>query len=74
MLGDRSAVVLEVRPVEIHGSRFVDVTVRLDDGTRISSRIGQESAPEGLSNGDAVVVSTALNMIVAIRLADPTDL
>ena len=45
MLGERSGVVDQLRPVAIHGARFVDVVVVLDDGSRLEGRLGAESVP-----------------------------
>lgn len=67
MLGEREAVIEEARPVSIHGAAFVDVTVGYPDGTRETARLGAESAPVDLEAGEHVLVSTAVNMIVAIR-------
>jgi hypothetical protein len=71
VLGDRDAVVLEVRRFEIHGSGFVDVTVVLQDRSTMTARIGAESVPPEMAPGDHVTVSLAMNMIVAIRASDP---
>jgi len=67
MLGSREAVVLEIRRFDIHGSGFVDVTVIFSDRSTSSARLGAESVPPDLAQGDHVVVSTAVNMIVAIE-------
>ena len=67
MLGEVEAVVLEVRPWDVHGVGYVDVTVAFPDGTTDTARLGPESVPEDLRAGDRVVVSRAVNMIVAIR-------
>ena len=58
-----------VRPWEVHGVRYVDVTVGYADGTTETARLGPESAPEDVAPGDRVVVSRAVNMIVSIRRA-----
>jgi len=67
MLGAREAVVLEVRRFDIHGSGFVDVTVLYPDRSTSSARLGTESVPPDLAQGEHVVVSRAVNMIVAIE-------
>ena len=67
MLGDREAAIRDVREVDVHGSRFVDVTVAYEGGEVESARLGAESVPEGLRVGERVVVARAVNMIVAIR-------
>lgn len=67
MLGERDALVLEVSPFDIHGVPHVDVRVAYRDRTVDTARLGGESVPEGLAAGQEVIVSVALNMIVAIR-------
>jgi hypothetical protein len=67
VLGDREGTVREVREVQIHGSRFADVTVDYPDGVIETARLGAESIPGGLQAGERVIVSRAMNMIVSIR-------
>ncbi|HZD17229.1 MAG TPA: hypothetical protein VE669_03705 [Actinomycetota bacterium] len=67
MLGEREAEVVDVRPWDVHGVGYVDVTVAYEDGTVETARLGPESVPEGLHAGERVRVNTAVNMIVAIR-------
>ncbi len=67
MLGEREALVVAVTPFDVHGVAHVDVSVAYRDRSTASARLGAESVPSGLVPGDEVVVSTALNMIVALR-------
>lgn len=67
MLGSRDAVVLDVRPWDVHGVAYLDVTVGFPDGTTDTARLGAESVPDGLVRGEVVSVSSAVNMIVAIE-------
>jgi hypothetical protein len=67
VLGEVEAVVLEVRPWDVHGVGYVDVTVAFADRTTDTARLGPESVPVDLQAGERVVVSRAVNMIVAIR-------
>ena len=67
MLGEVDAVVLEVKPWDVHGVGYVDVTVAYQDRTTETARLGPESVPEDLRAGEEVVVSKAVHMIVAIR-------
>ena len=69
MFGDRDAVVRDVRPWEVHGVPYVDVTVSYEDGSSEVARLGVESVPADLGVGDRVAVSRAVNMIVSIRRA-----
>jgi len=73
VLGEREAVVLEVRAFDIHGSGFVDVTVVFPDRSTASARLGAESVPADLEVGDEVLASMAMNMVVAIRRADAQE-
>jgi hypothetical protein len=69
VFGDRDAVVREVRPWDVHGVPYVDVTVSYEDGSSEVARLGVESVPADLAVGDRVAVSRAVNMIVSIRRA-----
>jgi len=58
---------MEVRPWDVHGVAYVDVTVAYPDRVLETARLGPESVPEDLRVGERVLVSKAVNMIVAIR-------
>jgi hypothetical protein len=66
MLEHREAQVLEVRPFDIHGSRFVDVTVAYPDGSVDRARLGAESVPGGLEVGERVLVRRVMTTIVEL--------
>ena len=67
MLGEREGLVMEVKPWDVHGVAYVDVTVAYPDRVLETARLGPESIPEDLQPGERVIVSRAVNMIVAIR-------
>ncbi len=67
MLGAVEAMVIEVRPYDVHGVPYVDVTVALPDRSTQTARLGRESVPLELEAGEPVIVRTAVNMIVAIE-------
>lgn len=67
VLGEQEAVVLEVKPWDVHGVGYVDVTVVFPDRAVENARLGAESIPGDLEAGERVMVSRAVNMIVAIR-------
>ena len=69
VLGEQEAVVLEVKPWDVHGVSYVDVTVVFPDRAVENARLGAESIPENLEAGERVMVSRAVNMIVSIRRA-----
>lgn len=58
---------VDVRPFDVHGVAHVDVTVAYVDRRLESARLGVESVPADLAAGEEVLVSRAVNMIVAIR-------
>ena len=58
---------VEVKPWDVHGVGFVDVTVVYPDRVLETARLGPESIPQDLRAGDHVVVSRAVNLIVGIR-------
>jgi len=67
MLGDRDAVVTEVKPFDLHGVTYCDLAVTFSDGSTQSARLGPESVPHGLKTGDRVLVTMAANMVVSLR-------
>ncbi len=67
MLGEQQAIVLDAKPLEVHGVGFVDVTLRLRDGGTVSARLGSESAPSDLQAGEEVLAMRAANMVVSIK-------
>jgi hypothetical protein len=71
MLGEHSGVVLEVRPFELHGVRYSDVTVKFEDASIDTARLGPEAVPDGIQAGDKVMAMRAANMIVSLRRPEP---
>lgn len=69
MLGEQEAVVVEVRPWDVHGVAHVDLTLVYPDRSVETARLGKESAPEGLIAGEHVVVMKAMNVVVEVRRA-----
>lgn len=69
VLGEREAMVIEVKPWDVHGVGYVDVTVAYRDRSVETARLGRESVPDDLGAGDEVLVSTAVNMIIGLRKA-----
>jgi hypothetical protein len=69
VLGEQEAVVLEVKPWDVHGVAYVDVTVVFPDCAVENARLGAESIPMDLEAGERVMVTRAVNMIVSIRRA-----
>ena len=67
MLGELEAVVVEVKPWDVHGVGYVDVTVVFPDRMLETARLGPESIPADLQPGENVIVNKVVNMIVGIR-------
>lgn len=60
---------MEVKPWDVHGVGYVDVTVEYRDRRLETARLGPESVPDDLKSGEQVVVRLAANMIVSIERA-----
>ena len=60
---------MEVKPWDVHGVGYVDVTVVYPDRAVETARLGPESVPDELQPGEQVLVTKAVNMIVGIRRA-----
>ena len=67
MLGEQEAVIVEVRPWDVHGVMHVDLTLVYPDRSVETARLGQESVPEGLTAGEHVLVMKAMNVVVEVR-------
>ena len=67
MLGEAEALVVDVKPVDVHGVGYLDVTVAYRDRTMETARLGAESVPDDLRPGEEILVSKAVNMIVSVR-------
>jgi hypothetical protein len=67
MLGEQDALVLEVRPLSVHGLGFVDVKVAFRDRSVHEARLGPESVPPDLQPGERILAMLAANMIVSLR-------
>jgi hypothetical protein len=70
MYGDETATVRAVRPFELHGLPWWDVSIELDGGRLEEVRLGDEAVPGGLAPGDRVRVARA--GLVVIGLARET--
>jgi hypothetical protein len=67
MFGEQEVIVLEVKPFELHGLTYSDVTVGFPDRTVEHARLGPEGVPERLHPGEKVLATRAANMIVSLR-------
>jgi hypothetical protein len=67
MMGEVEAVVVEASTFDLHGVRYVDVTVGYPDRRTEHARLGPEGSPDDLSAGERVLVTRVANLIVSIR-------
>ncbi len=67
MLGEVEAEVLEVKPFDLHGVVYQDVTLAFRDGSVDQARLGPEGVPEKLEPGEVVLAMKVANMVVSWR-------
>lgn len=67
MLGEGEAVVIEVRPFDLHGVTYYDVTLQFPDGSTEGARLGPEAVPEDLRAGERVLATRVANMVISLR-------
>jgi hypothetical protein len=67
MLGEEEALVVEVKPFELHGLTYYDVTVAFRDRSVGQSRLGPEAVPENLEPGEQVLATRVASMVVSLR-------
>jgi len=66
----REATVVSARPVDIHGARFVDVTVAFaEGGPPLTSRVAANECPADLAPGDHVNVRIVVGMMTRVTRA-----
>jgi len=64
----RTGTVRSVTPVSIHGDRYVDLVIALDDadGPPVAGRIGANECPESLAPGARVRVRFVMGVMVQV--------
>ena len=67
MLGEREARVVSATPFDLHGVTYYDVTLRYEDGTQETARLGAEAVPDSLEVGEVVLAMRAANMVLSVR-------
>lgn len=60
------AIVLEVKPFDLHGVTYFDVRVAYRDRSIDQARLGPEGVPADLKVGETVVVTKIANMVVSL--------
>ena len=67
----RTGTVHSVRPVDIHGDRYVDLAVSLDDAGPgpVSGRVSAMACPSDLAPGERVSVRFTLGVFTSVSRA-----
>jgi hypothetical protein len=66
-MGEREGIVVEVRPFDLHGVTYYDLTIADPSGIVDHARVGPESVPADLAAGETVLVMRIANMVVSVR-------
>ena len=68
LFGSHAGQVVATQPIDIHGTRMLDVTYQLDGETEPrAARLGLEALPGMLHPGDRVVVHLLMNVATRIE-------
>ena len=67
MLGEREAVVVDVKPFNLHGVMYADVTIAYRDRSLDRARLGPEGVPQDLRAGETVLATKVANMVISLR-------
>jgi hypothetical protein len=67
MLGEEEAIVLQVTSLDLHGVTYYDLAVGFPDRSVRQARLGAESVPPELEEGDRVLATVVANMVVSVR-------
>ncbi len=66
----RTGTVKSIRLVDIHGDRYVDLAVLLDDAAEpVTGRVSAMECPPDLANGQRVSVSFTMGIITKVSRA-----
>lgn len=65
---NRTGTVHSVTPVSIHGDRYIDLLIALDDaeGPQVPGRVGRDECPEALAAGERVEVRFIMGVMVKV--------
>lgn len=69
VLDEREAIVVQVRPYDVHGAPHVEIVLGFSDQQVETTRLGRESAPPDLASGDRVLVRFVMRTIVEVTRA-----
>ena len=67
----RTCTVLGVQPVEIHGDRYVDVALRLDEASNapVRARLSAFDCPQDLAAGERVTARFTMGVVTKLERA-----
>lgn len=72
LFGSHTGAILATQPVDIHGTRLLDVRYVLDsDPIPRSARLGLEAVSGALSPGDRVIIHLLMNVVTRIDRETP---
>ena len=66
----QNAILIAVQLIDIHGSRFYDIALELENGRAKNGRLGVESVYADPQIGDNVRVSLLLGEITSVEKAE----
>lgn len=68
LFGPRAGAIVMVQPVDIHGTRMLDIVYQLDgEASTRSARMGMEALYGLPRSGDRVVVHLLMNVVTRIE-------
>jgi hypothetical protein len=67
VLREEEAVVVDIKPFNLHGVNYQDVTITYPDRSIDHARLGPEGVPENLQPGEVVLAMRVSNMVVSLR-------
>lgn len=67
MTGELEAIIVEDRGFDLHGVTYHDLTLAYGDGTKETARLGPEAIPEGVREGERVMVLRAAGVVISVR-------
>jgi hypothetical protein len=67
VLGEQEALVVDIKPFQLHGLTYQDVTIAYKDRSVEHARLGPEGVPDGLQAGEQVFVTKVANIVISLR-------
>jgi len=67
VLREEEAVVVDIKPFNLHGVNYQDVTITYPDRSIDHARLGPEGVPQNLQPGEVVLAMRVSNMVVSLR-------